>query len=548
MNKIKTADFIEMLISAANNLANFKDKINDLNVFPVPDGDTGTNMLSTFKNSLEIIKKLPKKVSVAHMADIFSKEMLMNAKGNSGIILSQFFKGLAISFKNKSKIEEKEIIAGFIQGHHYAHKSVLKPVKGTILSVLEEIAFFLEKKYQNSNNIIVLFENIKKICRQACDNTINLMEVLKKANVTDSGSEGFYLIIEGMLLALKGQNVQINLQNFAKNQIEEEIFEGEFGYCCEIIVEIEKNENFHQKKYIKKIEKFATSIVLVQDGNILKVHSHILKIHKLFKVFEDLGQFLKVKIDNMQIQARNKKIEQISHTIEKNPQIQSSSFLSYLISIHEGQGFIKNAQKNEVDFVYETDKKWNIDSKEIIDHIQKIPNQNVFIFSNSLNVYKKLLEVETYFMNKKNIFIIPSENQLVGFRLINYFDKNIKSEENLEILTNALLEIKSAKITKYEHVKNSFFYKIKNKIFDGEYVLIFDEKILEAGRNLESIIFKLLSKFQNLELENITIFHGKTIKNKNINKIVKNSNENFELDIEIFNGKQESYELLVCAE
>ena len=250
MKKINGIEWKNALISGANNIENKKNAINALNVFPVPDGDTGSNMamtISTAKNAISNIND----ANIANVAKAISTNMLLGARGNSGVILSQIFKGFANGFANKNEITTFDLVEAFVSAAKVAYTAVLKPIEGTILTVIREISEGLKEQVLSNTTIEEAFENIVKLARQSCNKTPELLSILKEVGVTDSGGEGLYAILEGMNAYFHGKPVTQNdgVETIDKFISDSEVYSGEFGYCTEFILEIDKLDKFNKDDF-----------------------------------------------------------------------------------------------------------------------------------------------------------------------------------------------------------------------------------------------------------------------------------------------------------
>ncbi|MGL5732659.1 MAG: DAK2 domain-containing protein, partial [Metamycoplasmataceae bacterium] len=313
MNKILANDWRLAIISGSNNMQNNKNRINSLNVFPVPDGDTGTNMSSTVKKAADAIQN-SENINLNDLLQIISKNMLLGARGNSGVILSQIFKGFAVGWQNLETIEAKDVIKGFKEASKMAYASVINPIEGTILTVIRETYENLEKNIKPNMDIIQIFELALKYARISCDNTPNLLAVLKEVGVIDSGGEGLNIILEGIIKSFKGSPVQISLEEAQMEKFtgELEIYDGEFGYCTELIVKLKSVAKFNKMEFIKGISKLGNSVVVVQDEDIVKTHVHTLKPGQVLNYTQKFGEFEAIKSENMTIQASDTKADSAS--------------------------------------------------------------------------------------------------------------------------------------------------------------------------------------------------------------------------------------------
>ena len=320
MQKILANDWKMAIISASNNMQNNKNRIDSLNVFPVPDGDTGTNMSSTIKKAADTLDTL-KITTFTQLLDSISKDMLLGARGNSGVILSQIFKGFSLGWRKFDSLEPKDILVGFKKASEMAYASVMNPIEGTILTVIRETYENLKKTIKTSMNIIEVFELALQHARISCDNTPNLLAVLKEVGVVDSGGEGLNIILAGILSSLKGVPIEISKEESEMQKFtgELEIYDGEFGYCTELILKLKPEiiTKFNKPEFIKRLSKLGNSLVVVQDEEIVKIHIHTLKPGNILNYSQKFGEFDAIKSENMTNQASDTKSQVQSTKSEK---------------------------------------------------------------------------------------------------------------------------------------------------------------------------------------------------------------------------------------
>ena len=273
MNKITGIEWKEAIISGANNLENKKNSINALNVFPVPDGDTGSNMAMTIMAAKSELEKTEKVNDISVISKLISQNMLLGARGNSGVILSQIFKGFSKSFQDKKEVTIIDMVEAFSIAAKTAYSAVLKPVEGTILTVIRQVSEDLKEKISINYDFNELFKEVVLLARNSCDNTPNLLQVLKDVGVTDSGAEGLFAIFEGMSLYFQDKPVSVNDNNedVKKFISDTEVYNGEFGYCTEFILDIDNPKKFNKEEITQKLEKNGSSMVIVQDDNLWKL-------------------------------------------------------------------------------------------------------------------------------------------------------------------------------------------------------------------------------------------------------------------------------------
>jgi len=309
MDSINVTQFVGMLRSACANLDNHANEINTLNVFPVPDGDTGSNMSMTFTNGYNEAEKVVSD-SVTDVAKAFSRGLLMGARGNSGVITSQIFRGFYQHIEGKDTINTQDVSLAFENGARVAYKAIMKPVEGTILTVIREASWYANHDYESEPfDLETYFNKLYTYAAESLERTPDYLPVLKEVGVVDSGGAGLLRIIEGMKLYIEGKPVDFTDK---KQEVEANpalmIENEEFGYCTEFIVKLDENylKSFDENKFKQKLTDMGgESLVCVRDDDLVKVHVHTLKPGDALNIGQRYGEFVKLKIENMQLQHSN---------------------------------------------------------------------------------------------------------------------------------------------------------------------------------------------------------------------------------------------------
>ena len=291
-----------MILSGSNNLTNQRSVIDALNVFPVPDGDTGTNMSMTFTNGMQEVNKTSND-SLSFVAKTLSKGLLMGARGNSGVILSQIFRGFYQSIEGKEEISALDVSIAFNKGAAVAYKAVMRPVEGTILTVIREAAYYANKHAENNENCTIneYFDVLCKESKISLDNTPELLPVLKEVGVVDSGATGLIAILDGFKSFVDGCPIELlDSSEVTTQSVQSEIESEEFGYCTEFIIRINESnlKSFDEAKLTSRLSKLGDSLVVVQDEELVKVHVHTLTPGDVLNLAQRHGEFVKIKIEN----------------------------------------------------------------------------------------------------------------------------------------------------------------------------------------------------------------------------------------------------------
>lgn len=539
------------IISASNNLINHRQRIDALNVFPVPDGDTGTNMSSTLEKASINLQKTDHK-SIAELMANVSRDMLLGARGNSGVILSQIFKGLSNAWsKVKTEITVSQIIEGFDQAYKTAYASVLKPIEGTILTVIREIAENIRKNFDERMTVIEVFEAVYKYGQESLANTPNMLPILKEVGVVDSGGDGLVMILQGFLQTFKGSPIEINKETAQQLEFisDTEIYSGEFGYCTEVIVQLNKPESFKRPNFVSQIEKLGNSLVAVQDQDILKIHIHALNPGKILNFAQKYGEFLAVKIENMTEQANNTK----SQSIASNDQVSETSTTTNattgkqskkpiaIISCNSGTGFINLMNEYQCDYVIDCAQSNNPSAQDFLDAIEIVNSNNIIILPNNSNIILAAQQAAKM-TKKKNIHIIPTKTQVEGVSaILNYSpEENIKN--NLHEINTNLKNLVVGQIS--QAIKSTKIDGVK--IEKDEYLMIKSNKIIGTKKDVIKAAFALIDEMmeEKEEAEILAIYYGNNSSSIDASEIEKYVLKHYNVEVEIIASNQPVYDFL----
>ncbi|MEE3928386.1 DAK2 domain-containing protein [Mycoplasmopsis ciconiae] len=535
------------LISGANNLINQKNRIDALNVFPVPDGDTGTNMASTIEAAIDFLSSNQEK-NVDFVCDNVARNMLFGARGNSGVILSQIFRGFANGVNQKDKLNVSDLGQCFYEASKKAYSAVLNPIEGTILTVIRETSEEINKFLKSNSTVDAkqFFQKVVEFARISCDNTPNKLKTLREVGVTDSGGEGLFLIFEGILSYFEDKPIAISNDNLAsidKFVAQDEVFEGEFGYCTEFIVDLSTPEKFNQNKFQLGAEKLATSLVIVQDKNILKVHGHTIKPGTFLNFAQKFGEFMKIKSENMTLQANNSKAAAQELKSQKNENEKKNP--CGIISCNLGSGIIERMKEFECDYIVESGQTQNPSAQDLITAINNVNAETVFILPNNSNILL-VSQQAAQVITDKNVIIIPTKTQIQGLNAILNFNKETSAEENAEIMNEAILDVISAEIT--QAVRTT---KINNvDIKKDEFIGILNNKIVTSQKTFIDATKEVISIIldDNPSKELLSLYYGDSASETDANEILSWVQNNYDIEVEIFNGNQPNYHFLIGVE
>lgn len=540
MDTLKANVLKKAIESGSNKLFNNKDKIDALNVFPVPDGDTGSNMASTLQKAFKEIENQNYK-KVKDLIENLSKNMLLSARGNSGVILSQIFKGFSNAWNKLESLSPKDIVRGFKLAYKTAYESVLKPVEGTILTIIRETYEELSKLKITSNTTInKIFDVVVKAANKSLKNTPNLLPILKEVGVVDSGGNGLVLIFEGMKSALEDKFIQIDMESTKPfstvNNVE--VYSGEFGYCTELIIKINNLEKFSKNKFVSQLEKIGDSMVVVNDKEILKLHIHTVTPGKVLNIGQKIGEFLTVKIENMTEQANHTKSNVIDNHNTNKPEIMKKNAI---ISCNSGNGFIKIMKELECDYIIEGGQSNNPSAQDIIEAIDNVNAENTLILPNNSNIILAAQQASKIRSNK-NIHIIPTKNQVEGITAIMNYSSELDMENNLKEIEQSLKNLIVGEIT--QSIKDTKIDGIKIK--KDSYLMIMQHKIIDTKKDLMSaaktLIDKMIKSKKRPEL--LVIYYGNNISQLETEELENYVLNKYDVEVQIQNGDQYIYDLI----
>ncbi|MBU5335187.1 DAK2 domain-containing protein [Intestinibacter bartlettii] len=536
----------DMFVSGANNLKNHKDLVDKLNVFPVPDGDTGTNMSLTISCAIKELDKVEKD-DIGQLGKALSKGSLMGARGNSGVILSQIIRGIAKSIEGKETLTSMDIAEALKNGSDTAYKAVIKPVEGTILTVVRESSEYALKAAALEEDIIEFMKLLVKEANNSLNRTPELLHALKEAGVVDSGGKGLVLVYEGMLKSLEGQFVESQEGQTSETpsvQVENKISTEDikFQYCTEFILETDKISDIKMRDIMIK---YGDSLVVVGDDGIIKVHVHTNTPGTVLQEALAYGQLLTIKIENMKLQHENKVIKDSQDAEEASEQAAVSEEPKEFgfIATSMGQGLAKIFKDFGVDHIIEGGQTMNPSTEDFMNAIEKMNAHNIIILPNNSNIIMAANQAKE--LSDKNIIVIPTKNVSQAFAALVNFDADLTVEENEANMTDALSTVKSGQVT--YAVRNTVINDVEVK--EGNIIGLGEGKLLSAGDDIDSITTELIESLVDEDSAIITLFYGEDIKEEQAEALREALEEKFEdIDIELYYGGQPIYYYLVSVE
>jgi hypothetical protein len=537
---IEAKQLREMFVSGANNLQNHKDLVDKLNVFPVPDGDTGTNMSLTISYAMKELSKLQDS-SITDIGKALSKGSLMGARGNSGVILSQIIRGFAKSIEGKDKIYTEDLAKAFKNGSDTAYKAVIKPVEGTILTVVRESGEYALQAYKKERDLVKFLEMVIQEANESLNRTPQLLKALKEAGVVDSGAKGLVLIYEGMHAALKGNPIDIkdyspvdlSSVEVSSNPINTDDIK--FSYCTEFILESKTIDDLQIRDMMMK---YGDSLAVVGDEGVIKVHVHTNDPGLVLQDALKYGHLVTIKIENMKVQHEN-------IVLESQDEVSSSAEEKEFgfIATSMGEGLAKIFKDFGVDHIIEGGQTMNPSTEDFMKAIEHINAKNIFIFPNNSNIIMAANQAKE--LSDKNIIVIPTKNTPQGFTALVNFNGDASIEENEEAMMESLGLVKSGQVT--FAVRDTVMNDVEVK--EGNIIGIAEGKLSGAGDTVDEITSSLIEKLVDEDSAIITLFYGEDVNEEDANKLRDELEEKFEdIDVELYYGGQPLYYYLVSVE
>ena len=539
---INGADLRRMIISAAASIEIHKQQLNDLNVFPVPDGDTGTNMSMTINAAASDLRKV-EDPNADKAAKTAASAMLRGARGNSGVILSLLFRGISKRLKGVNEVDGTTWAEALQEGVDAAYKAVMKPAEGTILTVARLAAAKAAEAARENNFIEFVHEAALAEAKVALASTTDMNPVLKKANVVDAGGKGWVFALEAMLSSLQGNDVIVpegmtagetkeaaNFDDFDTDEIT-------FTYCTEFI--IQRENDLDPEKLRDFLSSLGDSLVLVDDEEIIKVHVHTNDPGKALHEAIEYGSFVTVKIENMRLQHT----EKVMTEAEKAPKIAEPEKTFGVVSVCAGEGLADVFMNLGVDGIISGGQTMNPSTQDILEAVNKVPAETVFVLPNNKNIIMAAEQVDA--LTPKHVVVIPSKTVPQGVTAMLNFNPEGSEEENVEALTEALGTVDTMQIT----------YAARNSDFDGydihegDYLALYGSALFGTSQDIKVLLSSLAQKVRDDGREYITIYYGADVKEKDAQKAADIFADICpEADVNLLSGGQPVYYYMISAE
>ena len=539
---INGADLRRMIISAAASIEIHKQALNELNVFPVPDGDTGTNMSMTINSAAADLRK-SEDPGLYEASKIAASAMLRGARGNSGVILSLLFRGLSRKLKGAQVCDGVLWAQALQEGVDAAYKAVMKPAEGTILTVSRLAAAKAMEAAQENNHIEFVQEAAIAEAKVALADTVNQNPVLKKAGVVDAGGKGWLLVLEAMLLAMRGEDItapEASAETAVKEQADFSDFNTEditFSYCTEFIISRENDKDPEQLRAF--LNELGDSLVLVDDEEIIKVHVHTNDPGTALHEAVNYGSFVTVKVENMRLQHT----EKVMNEKELAPKIAEPEKPMGVVSVCAGAGLADVFLNLGVDQIISGGQTMNPSTQDILEAVNKVPAETVFVLPNNKNIIMAAQQVDA--LTPKNVVVIASKTVPQGVTAMLNFNPEGSVEENTQAMTDVLGSVETMQIT----------YAARNSDFDGydihegDYLAMVGSGLFGTSKDITVLLKGLAEKVRDEGREFITIYYGADTKEKHAQKAADLFADICPgADVNLISGGQPVYYYMISAE
>jgi uncharacterized protein len=547
--------FAKMVLEGASNLSRNAAMVDALNVFPVPDGDTGTNMNLTITSGAKEVEKNTSS-QIGAVANAFAKGLLMGARGNSGVILSQLFRGFSKAIEGKETITAAEFANAFDKGVETAYKAVMKPVEGTILTVAKDAAKKAVKEAKKSDDVLYIMKELVKESKASLNRTPDLLPVLKEVGVVDSGGQGLVTVYEGFLAVLEGRElpkVSVNAPSMGelvnaehhKAQIHMKTEDIHFGYCTEFMVKFEenkiKNNPFDETNFRNELAEHGDSLLVVADDDVVKVHIHTEQPGNMLTLAHRYGSLINIKIENMReqhsaiLESENEVIPSYSQPAEKKKEYG-------IVTVAMGEG-IEEMFSSMGASVIQGGQTMNPSTEDIVRAISEVNAEKVFILPNNSNII--MASEQAASVVDEEVVIIRTKTVPQGIASILAFNPSADMKENEKKMNDAITSVKSGQVT----------YAVRDTSIDGveiakgDFMGISEGKIITSKTNKLEVTKELLEKMMDEDSEIVTIIYGEDSSEDEAQELADFIEEKFpDAEAEIHDGKQPIYSFILSVE
>ena len=544
-NKIDAIVLKKALIGALNSLGENKEVVDALNVFPVPDGDTGTNMLLTMKSAVTNAVKEENK-TVKEISSALSKGALLGARGNSGVILSQLLRGFKEAVEDKEYIDIEALMEAFVKASEVAYKAVMRPTEGTILTVSKDLASFARKNYRNYTELSKFADDSLIALEESLNRTPELLSVLKEAGVVDAGGKGLYCILKGAIEGARTENLEITVQDINKtkqtaNRKEISTDNIKYGYCTEFII---TGDTSKAEEFKKTISKIGDSMVVVALDDIIKCHIHSNNPGQVIEEALKLGYLKDIKIDNMRLQHNEILFSEQEYKNTEKEDNKPKEHKKYgFIAVSSGEGFTKIFKDLKVDEVVTGGQTMNPSTEDFMEAIDKINADDIFIFPNNKNII--MAAKQTIDLSDKNIHVVETRNMPEAITAMITFDEDMSADEILDNMNEAISEVKTGEVT----------FAVRDTTIDGKeikkgnYLAISSSKILASSADLNETTMAMIDELIDEDTSLVTLYLGEDAEKALAEELIEKLEEKYpDVDFEAIESKQALYYYIISLE
>lgn len=550
INSIDGNKYKEMLVAALMWLKEQQSFIDSLNVFPVPDGDTGTNMYLTFLEAVKEVKK-QETTDASKINSALAKGALMGARGNSGVILSQLLRGFSQANKDNKEIKSENLVDSLRKASEIAYQGVLKPVEGTILTVSRKAADGAEMAYKNNLDLIGIMENTLVFAREALSKTPEMLPTLKEAEVVDAGGQGYLTILEGMMKGLTGEQPTTYsdlelVKPIQKKQVQQEL---KFAYCTQLLIDLKEDKEIDEIR--SDLESYGDSLLVVGTENIAKIHIHTNHPGVILEYGLKLGPINNIEIDNMKLQSEEKIrreeerqkqefMEESEESIDdlKNKDIKRKG----VIAVGQGEGIKSILRDLGVDIIIDGGQSMNPSTNDFLEAINSINSKEILLLPNNKNVISAARQAAS--LSDKLVEVIPTRSIPQAISSMMVYNEEADLNDLSEAMKLEMENVKTCEIT--TAVKDSRVNGIEIKV--GDVIGLFNHDITTVGKEYQEVIINLISDIIEGE-ELATIYYGEEVSEEDAQRIKNTLMNNYDFDeVEIYNGKQPLYPFIISLE
>ncbi len=555
INTIDAAMLKKCFLAGAANLEAKKEIINELNVFPVPDGDTGTNMTMTILSAAKEVSNIASP-NFENLSKAISGGSLRGARGNSGVILSQLFRGFTKEIKSVTVIDAPVLARAFQKATETAYKAVMKPKEGTILTVAKGLSDKMNELACENGDLEEILGQVLEHGRYVLSQTPEMLPVLKEAGVVDSGGQGLIEVLSGIYDCLLGKEIDLTaaLGTTTTAKVEADTTQADikYGYCTEFIINIEKKfDNGDELNFKAYLESIGDSIVVVADDEIVKVHVHTNDPGLAIQKALTYGSLSRMKIDNMREEHKEKlikeaqKAEAEKKAAEEAAKKPAEPKKKYgFISVSAGAGLSEIFEGLGVDVVIEGGQTMNPSTEDMLNAIDKVNAENVFILPNNSNIILAANQAQSI-VTDKNVYVVPSKTIPQGITALINFDESADAEANFDNMSSEMKNVKTGQVT----------YAVRDTSMDGKEIKqndimgIGDKTILSVGKDIEETTIDMLSQLIDDDSELISVYYGEDVSSEQVDSLTAKLEETYpDLDLEVHSGGQPIYYYIVSVE